>query len=552
MKRKIEKSDMCFWILLVAVILVYLSRIQLGLADIDECFYLTIPYRLVQGDVLLVDEWHVTQLVGFLIFPIMKLYLLAFQNTDGIYLFFRYIYLFFLVMTTIISYVLLRRRDRVAAVAASIVFGLFTPMCLKALSYNTIGLMSVWLFVVIAVTDTCYYKIKHVGLGILLAVSVLCNPYMVMLYLAYSVWCLIKRDKESFGIKGWGLVTAGAGIILALFLIFLASRVSISEIIENIPYIFHDPAHKSKTIEDFLSPIVEFLVWFKWFFILFFVGIVIAVLNPKAKKTAYMVLLFLSMVLLILLAVFKTSGIGKHAIMLPLTLLGGLAFAFTEDKSWDLFVKGWIPGIIYAGCMNLSSNQGIYVICNACAVSSCISLFLIKSFWEENNIWSKTKYWFLLLCGVQIFSEVYVNLNYVYWEDDISLLSYKIEEGPLKGIYTTKEKKESYDINYENIRSIKNFQGKNILIFNYFSCGYLVAEEAGNGAFSAWMPEYNDLDDEKMIQYYKLHPEKVPEIIYVDTQTTCDWDEDEWNNWCEKSGYIKEDFPDGGSVLYLQ
>lgn len=455
-------------------------------------------------------------------------------------------------MTTIISYVLLRRRDRVAAVAASIVFGLFTPMCLKALSYNTIGLMSVWLLVVIAVTNTRYYKMKHIVLGILLAVSVLCNPYMIMLYLAYSVWCLIKRDQESFGIKSWGLVTAGAGIVLVLFLIFLVSRVSISEMAENIPYIFYDPAHKSKTIADFLTPIVEFLVWFKWFFILFFVGIVIAVLNPKAKKTAYVGLLFLCMILLMLLSVFKTAGIGKHAIMLPLTLLGGTAFAFTKDKPWDLFVKGWIPGIIYAGCMNLSSNQGIYVICNACAVSSCISLFLIKKFLEENRAWSKNKYWFLILCGVQIFSEIYVSLNYVYWEEDISLLSYKIEEGPLKGIYTTKEKKENYDINYDNIRSIENLQGKHILIFNYFSCGYLVAEEARNGAFSAWMPEYNDLDDEKMIQYYKLHPEKVPEIIYVDTQTTCDWDEDEWNNWCEKSGYIKEEFVNGGSVLYLQ
>ena len=42
----------------------------------DEGFYLTIPYRLIQGDCLLVDEWHVSQLAGFLLIPVLKLYLL--------------------------------------------------------------------------------------------------------------------------------------------------------------------------------------------------------------------------------------------------------------------------------------------------------------------------------------------------------------------------------------------------------------------------------------------------------------------------------------------
>ncbi|MCC8164300.1 MAG: hypothetical protein LIO86_14340, partial [Lachnospiraceae bacterium] len=66
MKRESAKYDLCFLILLIGALMVHLSRIRLGYADIDESFYLTVPYRILQGDSFLVDEWHLSQLLAFL------------------------------------------------------------------------------------------------------------------------------------------------------------------------------------------------------------------------------------------------------------------------------------------------------------------------------------------------------------------------------------------------------------------------------------------------------------------------------------------------------
>lgn len=553
--KKIEKTDIYFAVLLVGAAFVYLSRIRLGFVDMDEGFYLTVPYRLIQGDCLLTEEWHVTQLVGFLIYPILKLYLFFFKNVEGIYLAFRHVYLLLLFSVTIVSYIFLKKRDKILAIPVSIIFCLFTPFYLKTLSYNTIGFLAVWLLVVVLTTEMKRVALKYAVVGGLLAVTVLCNPYMLILYIIYSVICIWRKEKSGiFNGKSWGLVTVGAGSVLVLFLAFLFSRTSVIELVRNIPYIFLDPAHKSKSVLDFFKPILDFIVWFKWYFLIFAMGI-LSVLFSSAKRKKKEILgslMIISSVLLILLALFKTAGIGKHAIMLPLTLLGGTAFVFTKEKSWELFYGGWLVGIIYAMCMNLSSNQGIYVICNACAVSSCISIFLIRDFYAENKVQMKKMYSFTFLLVIQIVAEIYVGINYIHWEEDVASLKFKIEEGPLRGIYTTEEKKAAYEKNCINIDSLGDLRNKNILFFNHFPAGYLIAEEATNGAFSAWMPEYRELDNEKFLEYYLLHPEKIPEVIYVDSQARCEWSEEDWNIWCEEYNYIREPLPEGGSVLFLQ
>lgn len=50
----------------------------------------------------------------------------------------------------------------------------------------------------------------------------------------------------------------------------------------------------------------------------------------------------------------------------------------------------------------------------------------------------------MVLCGidsVQLAAQVYINMNYVYWEDDGEALNCEITEGPLKGVITTEAKK---------------------------------------------------------------------------------------------------------------
>jgi len=56
----------CLLFLLSAILVFWKCRY--GFANIDESFYLTIPYRLYQGDALFAHEWHLSQMSLMLIF----------------------------------------------------------------------------------------------------------------------------------------------------------------------------------------------------------------------------------------------------------------------------------------------------------------------------------------------------------------------------------------------------------------------------------------------------------------------------------------------------
>ena len=57
----------------VAVML--FAKCKYGIGNRDESFYLTVPYRLCQGDRLFLNEWHLSQMAGWILqFP-MALFL---------------------------------------------------------------------------------------------------------------------------------------------------------------------------------------------------------------------------------------------------------------------------------------------------------------------------------------------------------------------------------------------------------------------------------------------------------------------------------------------
>lgn len=62
---------------------------RFGIKTVDESFYLSVPYRLLNGDAVFTDEWHVSQLSGLLLLLTMKLFLSVVGSTEGIILFFR-------------------------------------------------------------------------------------------------------------------------------------------------------------------------------------------------------------------------------------------------------------------------------------------------------------------------------------------------------------------------------------------------------------------------------------------------------------------------------
>lgn len=174
---------------------------------------------------------------------------------------------------------------------------------------------------------------------------------MILAYVLYMIACLWKRQKkETFGIEAWGWVTAGSGFIALIFIGFVLSRTSFATVLESIGYILTDPAHKQKGIMAFMEPVLWFVNWFKLYFLAFLAGGGIAVYSRKYRRFMLVCITFLNILFLVLLALFKTAGIGKHAVALPISA-DRIAWLFTDREKGLEFI-----------CKRLDARYGLCVL----------------------------------------------------------------------------------------------------------------------------------------------------------------------------------------------
>ena len=49
---------------------------------------------------------------------------------------------------------------------------------------------------------------------------------------------------------------------------------------------------------------------------------------------------------------------------------------------------------------------------------------------------------------------------------------------------------------------------------------------------------------------FKLHPQKIPQIIYIDEESAMVWEFEEWIDYSEKNGYELECFSNGAYFMW--
>ncbi|MBQ8216956.1 MAG: acyltransferase family protein, partial [Oscillospiraceae bacterium] len=194
-REKLWKALVCAGFLGSFAFLVWKCRY--GFGNMDEAFYLSIPIRLCQGEALIVDEWHVSQLSAFLLWPLMYLYRLVFgTSNDGIILNFRYIYVGVQFLCSLFLYKRWKALSKYGAFAAALLFLLFAPYGISALSYNSLGLICISLSVTFAATAEKNIPLQQLLAGLFLACAVLCCPAVAVLYPLYLVAVLAFSVKS--------------------------------------------------------------------------------------------------------------------------------------------------------------------------------------------------------------------------------------------------------------------------------------------------------------------------------------------------------------------
>lgn len=416
-----KTQDVIAVTLFIITAIVLFHNSHYGIGNEDQSLYLGGALRLTMGDSLLVDDWSMTQLSSFLLYLPVKTYLTVFRSTDGIVLFFRYA---FIAMQGIVAgfiYALFRKHGFISIFAALIFFS-YVPVTIMAISYYSMGLVFVELTGLIMLTTTKLSKFRFFMVGMFFACAVLCNPILVFVYLLFSISMFIYEvgkakgraffgfSEISFSLKAWFWVTLGILMITAIFFLFLLSRTNLKDIFDNLPHIFKDPAYvfsgAEQNVIDFKFSLLS-VANFSYHLVVVY-GILMIILaldkNRLKHRTTYLATTLLIFFLLILhilrssvvVSISNIYGnnmcgrpltthneIGTLALMLPLALLGFTCYVLSENRNKKMFIFLWTFGVLYAVCLDITSDFAPWNSMLGFAVSNTASIFFIKNIIEE-------------------------------------------------------------------------------------------------------------------------------------------------------------------------
>lgn len=538
-----RNRNLVFAALMVLFGLLLLWRAKYGYGAEDEPFYLTVAHRLTKGDALFLDEWHLSQLSGVFVYPFMKLYFALGGTTEGIVLDFRYLFLAVKVVFAVVIYLFLSRKYDYMAVAAAVLYFIFTPFNLMQICYNSMGYSFLLLSGVLLITADCAVKRKKLQLffsGVTFACAVLNCPYLVFLYLILMVsylcvWIFAKNR----GCRDVCLcLTLGCAVAALVFLVFLFSRTGLSDIIENLPEMMKDPEHGGADQTSKL--IFSLFAYYKRSIAAFLAvcGLVTADgIVSRWKKLPNRLTLEVLSILLMLVGIlwnygFLLRNISQHynLIMVPGIFLGALLIYM---DLWKYGIRKlpagalilWAFGVSYGQLLNLSSNNSLNAFSFACAISIFGTLLLafdyIKAA-EHNRKWLIGVIVSFILAQASI--QVYTVTHHAYWEDNMAGLDSQITEGPLKGVWTSKVHKEDYEL---KLSDLKWFVGREPGAFAYYSkCAWsYLFLDMPYGTNSAWSGTF-ETQMWRATDYYIMHPGQLPHYIYVEQWYARDIDVD--------------------------
>ena len=541
-----------FFVSVVTVLLFWKCRF--GFGNNDEAFYLTIPIRLCQGDSLLLHEWHFSQLSGVLLYPAVWLYRVVFPDTVGILFHFRLFFTFVWVTGALFVFARLKSFSLAGAMLASLVFLLYTPYGIMALSYNSMGILLLLCACVLAVSSE-YSRVSWFFAGIFLSGAILCCPYLLILYVLFSAaafGALFWRKKNV--LHWWLFCSLGCGLVFALFCLLLFSRASFRDLIIVLPELFRDPEHSNFGL---LSKLQEFFKCIIFCNRAFIPGILVFLLGcflgfrKNGRRAGFILACIAASAIL---GCFLLEKPYLNFLMYPICLPGLYCAVTSRDSSVRrLFLGAWLPGAIYSFCIHLSSNQKFYAVSSASTVMAVASImimvcYLCQKDWEDSSSLLRKApiIAFAILILMQLCGEAFMRFNSAYLESDLQEQTVLCESGPEKGILMTTERFQDYRLHESDVAIILDDESINkVLFLSRNTYLYLFAEKE-YATYSAWLSGVNEITIERLDRYYDLFPEKTPDGIYIEADYL------QFSNHFLDEGYVSEELPSGALWLTRQ
>lgn len=529
---------LCAFLALMAFLL---WKCRYGLASPDEAFYLVTPLRFVRGDLMLVDEWHLTQFASFTMIPEVGLYLLLSGSTEGMLLSFRILYVLMWSAGCLFLYFRIRQYHLAGAMCSSLFLLCYAPFGIMAFSYNSLGILYLMNASAFLVSAGKNQKLSHLLSGLFFAGAVLCCPYLALVYAGYSLALGIRLIRKRNDLPesrrtelkaGWKWFTLGAGILAALLGATLLAGASLSELGVSLRQALQDEEHAHFSLMEKAESYFSALATSNRLFIPLLAVLGGAILGNRIRRHPAWFWIVCGASVLYLREFMRTEPY-LNFLMLPLTFPGIYVMCASRNARIRKLGCFWlIPGILYTFCLHYSSNTGIYAISSAASVSSSAALVMmgmyVQETEEERAEKPHGKMRAALTCAAALICFAFqmryeIPMRYQSVFQEPGLMKYEeqrqLEAGPQKGILVTAEDSNQYEWLYLDAEQIQN---QKVLFLTVEIWPYLMNQNE-LASFSGWLGSINSgwnglVSSESMTRlaaYYRLRPEKIPDVIVV-------------------------------------
>lgn len=548
----------------VIVLLALIQRIIYGVETTDEALYVAEGFIFTQGATPYANMWLHTSGFALLNAPFVWLYVFITGSTAGVMLYFRIISLLLKLIVALLICFIMRPHMKARITALWLLpFVAFVPHSIITMSYNTWSI-TLLMLACIMLTRTILSADQNQKLflgsiaGSLIALTILSYPSSIITGIMLAALLFVHEEKvhRSGHRAFYGYLLGGFLTALVLTLFFVARTGDFNSLYEGLKIIVEDNPYLKMPKEITKESLHIFLIYIiKNWIVLVLVSYIFMRLPISNKETkAIFILIFilsflfyhsfticsnyLRIIRITVSYVQITDIICRLFFPISLILYQCIKQKNREAQILLLFIL--LPALIFYLSSSFSSIYGIRR--NYYFLAQGTLLIIPFVYWAINDLTllkhrKEASFWGTLLTGCMFIFIFLLNYyGYMYRDDSLAELDYKVKTGIYKGLYTTKTKGENLETLEKTIRSETNSTEK-ILFMDNVPMAYLMTD-AQHCAPSTWdiqFYSYKFTDDAMLQKYFKATKRTPDKIIYIftgiDKTLSIDSEDYKFNNY---------------------
>ena len=522
-----KTRNVMFFFLFLGSVLATITKIWIGF-DIDEAYAISMPYRLVQGDILFRDMWEVHQMSSFLPAACIWIFVKLTGGVTGIVLFMRLVATFLHLMISLFLYSVVKsylKIDSIIAMMTALIFYNFLPKWMMTIDFSMEMIWFLTMTILFLVLGTSKKQKRfYIVAGISFAMLILTYPTMLLLFpflLIGIVKCGFNKKKDVI------LFIIGNALIAAIFLAYIFYNMSVSEWMSYIPHVFSDGSHQyqlTQKVSLYLTQWKDVLI--QSAVIMVPTGIISGVIIFAFKKREMNIPLLIYCVMQILTSgivlVANVFGIawGPFRLQVRYLIVGILVCFVWKKMTKEFFWMLFLPSVISFVAVLFASNVGP-VSSASYLVLTIISIVILFAKQAEEAKDKKYRYAFLVATSLFLLSLIWCKGYYVrvteYPPSNILETRSVITKGPAKGVFVYSDDCIRMENDYTMIMEQTTKQDR-LLFLGTESINNLSTNAMFVSPTTISTPAFN----EQWVTYFTMFPEKMPTVIVIAHNTIDD------------------------------